>query len=135
MGLVIGLYRRPVCLNELAAMKQQCADCQGEFSCEANSGLCWCGSFPAIMPLEINQTCRCPACLAKAIAKQIDQSLLEHGCEKMVELARQYQNKSELVELIDYTIENGKMVFSKWYHLKRGTCCGNDCRNCPYDKN
>ncbi|MEZ0130904.1 DUF5522 domain-containing protein, partial [Flavobacterium sp. LBUM151] len=19
-----------------------------------------------------------------------------------------------------------------WFHLKRGTCCGNNCRHCPY---
>ena len=23
-------------------------------------------------------------------------------------------------------------VFTKWYHIKRGECCGKDCQNCPY---
>lgn len=32
----------------------------------------------------------------------------------------------------DYTIENGVWVFTSWYHLRRGYCCGNGCRNCPY---
>jgi hypothetical protein len=32
----------------------------------------------------------------------------------------------------DYYIENGKRVFTKTYHLKRGYCCGSGCRHCPY---
>lgn len=34
---------------------------------------------------------------------------------------------------IDYTIdENGNLVFTKAYHLKRGHCCQSGCLNCPY---
>jgi hypothetical protein len=32
----------------------------------------------------------------------------------------------------DFYIEDGKYVFTKHYHLKRGSCCGNGCKNCPY---
>ncbi len=32
----------------------------------------------------------------------------------------------------DFTIENGLLVFTAQYHLRRGYCCGNACRNCPY---
>ena len=32
-----------------------------------------------------------------------------------------------------YFNEQGLMVFTKAYHLKRGYCCGNKCRHCPYD--
>lgn len=28
--------------------------------------------------------------------------------------------------------EDGKMVFTAKYHLKRGFCCGSKCRHCPY---
>ena len=39
-----------------------------------------------------------------------------------------------LVEGIDYYInEDGNLVFTKEYHLKRGTCCKNKCLNCPWD--
>ena len=31
-----------------------------------------------------------------------------------------------------YLDENGNTVFTSAYHLKRGTCCDNDCRHCPY---
>ncbi|MEQ8424079.1 MAG: DUF5522 domain-containing protein [Cyclobacteriaceae bacterium] len=32
----------------------------------------------------------------------------------------------------DYYFENGLMVFTKSYHLKRGYCCKSNCRHCPY---
>ncbi|WP_092900923.1 DUF5522 domain-containing protein [Algoriphagus aquimarinus] len=33
-----------------------------------------------------------------------------------------------------YFNEQGLMVFTKKYHLKRGYCCGSGCKNCPYPK-
>lgn len=33
----------------------------------------------------------------------------------------------------DFYFENGLMVFTEQYHLKRGHCCGSRCRHCPYD--
>jgi hypothetical protein len=37
-----------------------------------------------------------------------------------------------LIEGVDYYIENGLMVFTREYHLKRGYCCQSGCRHCPY---
>ena len=28
--------------------------------------------------------------------------------------------------------ETGFLVFTKFYHLKRGACCGSGCRHCPF---
>lgn len=36
---------------------------------------------------------------------------------------------------MDYYKENGYIIFTKEYLLKRGYCCKNGCRNCPYKKN
>jgi hypothetical protein len=33
----------------------------------------------------------------------------------------------------DYYLENGSVVFTELFHLKRGKCCGNGCRHCPYE--
>jgi len=33
-----------------------------------------------------------------------------------------------------YYIENGLIVFTEAYHLKRGYCCKFGCRHCPYDR-
>lgn len=32
----------------------------------------------------------------------------------------------------DFYLENGFMVFTEAYHLKRGYCCQNRCRHCPF---
>jgi hypothetical protein len=33
----------------------------------------------------------------------------------------------------EYYFENGFLVFTEVYHLRRGRCCGNACRHCPYE--
>ena len=40
--------------------------------------------------------------------------------------------KSSIVEGVDYYLEGAAIVFTAQYHLRRGTCCGNGCRHCPY---
>jgi len=42
------------------------------------------------------------------------------------------QNSKQLVENVDYYMENGFFVFTEKYHLERGYCCGSGCRHCPY---
>jgi hypothetical protein len=32
-----------------------------------------------------------------------------------------------------YYDERGFVVMTQQYHLKRGYCCGNKCKNCPYN--
>lgn len=32
-----------------------------------------------------------------------------------------------------YFNEEGLMVLTEKYHLKRGVCCGNKCSHCPYN--
>jgi hypothetical protein len=38
----------------------------------------------------------------------------------------------ELIEGVDYYMENGLMVFTAEYLRNRGYCCTNGCRHCPY---
>ncbi len=38
-----------------------------------------------------------------------------------------------LVEGEDYYLENGLLVMTAAYHKKRGSCCGNQCRWCPFE--
>ena len=40
-------------------------------------------------------------------------------------------NKKENADY--YTNEDGLVVFTEAYHLRRGTCCGNRCLHCPYN--
>jgi hypothetical protein len=47
---------------------------------------------------------------------------------------KQTNKQEKLVEGVDYYFENGLMVLTAHFLLKRGYCCGNDCRHCPYPK-
>lgn len=39
----------------------------------------------------------------------------------------------QLIEGEDfYYSEQGYIVLTEQYHLKKGFCCGNGCRHCPY---
>jgi len=47
--------------------------------------------------------------------------------------SNQKKSKPQKLEVgIDFTIENGLYVFTSAYLLRRGYCCENACRNCPY---
>ena len=40
----------------------------------------------------------------------------------------------DLKEGIDfYFNEDGYVVLTEAYHLKKGYCCGNGCKHCPYN--
>ena len=76
----------------------------------------------------------CPICITQAIDTHITATIKATGLQPMLELAQAQPQSAKLVEYIDYTIENRNYVFSQWYHLKRGECCHNGCRHCPYTK-
>jgi hypothetical protein len=42
-------------------------------------------------------------------------------------------NKQPLVEGEDFYREGGCLVFTARFLLRRGYCCRNGCRHCPYE--
>ena len=53
--------------------------------------------------------------------------------EEMVRLVAELDQTADAAGLLKvFPIENGDAVFTSWYLLKQGECCGNGCRNCPY---
>ena len=38
----------------------------------------------------------------------------------------------QLVENEDYYLDHGLMVLTARYHVRRGYCCEQGCRHCPY---
>ena len=38
----------------------------------------------------------------------------------------------DLKNNIDYYIEGERVIFTSLFHIKRGSCCGNGCRHCPF---
>jgi len=45
---------------------------------------------------------------------------------------KSFEREEKFVEGVDYYFENSLMVLTARYLLRRGYCCKNDCRNCPY---
>lgn len=43
-----------------------------------------------------------------------------------------FSNKSKLDKEDFYTSDEGYIVFTEKYHLKRGHCCKSGCKHCPY---
>lgn len=114
-------------------MQKQCSQCGSTLSCSAaESSSCWCMDFPNVLPTDAQADCLCPQCLLKAIQSKVNLEIdVIEIHQTAPERATQFQNQP-LIEGLDYEVENGLWVFSRWFHLKRGTCCGNQCRNCPY---
>lgn len=48
--------------------------------------------------------------------------------KKIIEDKNNEQNK----EIEYYFNEQGYMVFTEYYHKKRGYCCKNGCKHCPF---
>ena len=93
-----------------------CERCLKSFECGAGNSVsgstekCWCFTLPAMNLKPEFKDCLCPNCLNI--------------------LAQENLQKEEDF----YFNENGLMVMTAAYHLKRGFCCGNGCRHCPYPK-
>jgi hypothetical protein len=119
-------------LNE-GPITKICQRCGTQFTCGTVDGnSCWCNSFPPIFRPDADSTCMCNACLHQAMKQTIEAYVKDIFPEQALKLdLRKYQTKKN-IEGIDYYIENGSYVFTKWYHLKRGECCKNGCRHCPY---
>ena len=111
---------------------KHCSQCQQQFGCGAGTGNCWCMSFPPIMSPTFEQDCFCQSCLDDAINERIEMLVNEQGMEHFQRLADPYRDQSKLIKNVDYKIEDGLHVFSKWYLIKQGQCCNNGCNNCPY---
>lgn len=51
---------------------------------------------------------------------------------KIVQLEKKLQENTMKLNEDYYINEDGYVVFTEEYHLKRGYCCESGCRHCPY---
>jgi hypothetical protein len=111
-----------------------CASCASHFSCgDTNSQTCWCNEYPALFEVEENATCMCPSCFKLALLNRINAFVLHYKNDRSVlSKIKDLKPSTKLLMDVDYYIENSLYIFTAWYHLKRGHCCGNSCRHCPY---
>jgi len=112
-----------------------CSACSQEFACgPGEQKNCWCASYPSVIPLEDGKDCFCPSCFhQKMIAETqayVEKAKLD---PTLIDDLQRFSLNEALIEGIDYTTnEQGLMVLSAWYLLRRGYCCENNCQNCPY---
>lgn len=105
---------------------ERCPLCGGPNDCRlctaaTYKGPCWCESAKvpdellARVPAEArNRACICRACVAAFHQEQSGASPLPVGPGDF------------------YFGPDGLMILTAAYHLRRGYCCDNDCRHCPY---
>ena len=48
---------------------------------------------------------------------------------------KEFSKISKLDKEDYYYSDEGYIVFTEKYHLKRGYCCDNNCKHCPFKKN
>ena len=47
---------------------------------------------------------------------------------------KEFSKIEELDKEDYYYSEEGYIIFTEKYHLKRGSCCNNNCKHCPFKK-
>lgn len=82
---------------------------------------CWC------------QEAVIPASLLKRVPESLrDKSCICPSCVALANRQTGYPQADPEPGPGDFYLENGLMVFTAAYLLKRGSCCHNRCRHCPY---
>ena len=89
--------------------------------------------LPPVLQADVDRECLCQECLASQIAERfkVEPAKAAHyfgNPSKEV-----LNSTSTLEEGLDYYInDGGNWVFTTFYHLKKGYCCQNGCKHCPY---
>jgi len=104
----------------------QCPLCGQPNDCQlctttAYKGPCWCAR------VEIPE-----ALLAQVPADARNQSCLCRACVMEYHRAKEQAHLPRKVLPEDFYFDHGLLVFTAAHHLRRGYCCGNGCRHCPY---
>ena len=113
-----------------------CSRCNTLFQCGATeaNGHCWCNNYPPLFKPNPLINCMCTGCLNSATKEKIAAYVAEMTVEKAFadNKAKELPQTNKFIEGIDFYLEKSFSVFTAWHHLKRGYCCKNGCRHCPY---
>ena len=110
--------------------KDICNKCGAPNDC--GSSECWCSQYPPILIADLKKSCLCNQCMHVEVKEKIKEFLTDLTPKKKEEI-KALGTAKKTIEGIDYEInKEGLLVFSSWYHLRRGSCCDNVCLNCPY---
>lgn len=94
--------------------------CRRAFGGDPGPKPCWCESvsIPAEVLVGIPPALQGKACLCQACTRS------DPGDSA---------STPDETEADSYFTEDGRMVFTRAYHLRRGYCCGSGCRHCPFE--
>ena len=130
---------KPFDYARICTQPAHCPVCSAPNRCrletgEAYKGPCWCerptlsGAAMRRLLADLPEPrCLCESCL-QGIA---DDS--EITWDELVARSRQARVPPIPIEG-DFYLEGSAVVFTEQYHLRRGFCCGNGCRHCPFGK-
>lgn len=116
-------------------MQKTCSICGANFDCgNTEKDNCWCYNFPPVFSLNKEGDCLCTDCLTKETIHKINEYINSLSPDEVLHnnKVKNLPQSNKLLEGIDFYIENKNYVFTAWYLLKRGSCCENGCRHCPY---
>lgn len=125
-----------------ANVEKRCLQCSDTFICMAdNQQPCWCSELPLLIKARADSNCLCPHCLS-ARMKRLFEGYPERAKAYLAQRPKVKEEVKEIVkekgvndfkEGLDYYLnEDGNWVFTAFYHLKKGYCCQNACKHCPY---
>lgn len=121
---------------------EQCPLCGGDNQCRVAKGHlykgpCWCHEITVpnhilnrLATDRFEPACLCRPCLetvARISRERDDTEAVLAEVRKVVAERISGPDESDF-----YLDDMGNVVFTSAYHLKRGNCCANGCRHCPY---
>lgn len=131
---------QPVCSPESCHSRaERCPLCGGDNACRVAKGHlykgeCWCFQIPVpshlvrrLMESEVEFTCLCRPCL-ETVSRAAESGGDTNTMLAEIRAAIDQHRAAEP----DFYLEDGNVVFTAAYHLKRGACCSSGCRHCPY---
>ncbi len=131
--------------NDCLGHHQRCPLCARDNDCRVAKGLlykgpCWCHQI--IVPNHIltrlaedtiDSACLCRTCLETIaeISRSLDGTEVILAEVRTAIVTNRIDQNAEAVA--DFYLDDlGNTVFTAAYHLRRGNCCQNGCRHCPY---
>ncbi len=87
----------------------------------SNAVPCWCAEI--VIPAEL---------IARVPPESRDRACICRLCVEEFHRDARRTRSSGPARAGEYYFEKGRMVFTRDYLLRRGFCCGNNCRHCPY---
>jgi hypothetical protein len=121
---------------------EQCPLCGDSNQCrvargELYKGPCWCHEItvPQHILTQLAAERLEPACLCRPCLESVAKisSELDDTDAILVEIQKAILSRRAQPDERDFYLdETGNIVFTATYHLKRGNCCENGCRHCPY---